>query len=108
MVGQGVVVSEVSTYDQLLELVAGLERVVREQAEEIAELKQRLGADSSNSSGPPSADGPWSKKPAKRRSLRTSSGRKPGKQPGAASCSRGLVDNADETLEIPPGSLHVV
>jgi len=102
VVGQGVVVSGAPTYDQLLELVAGLERIVREQADEIAELKQRLGADSSNSSRPPSADAPWSKKPAKRRSLRTRSGRKPGKQPGAASFSRGLVEDADETLEIIP------
>jgi transposase len=105
------------------ELIGSLEELVRAQAgqlsgqaelirtqtmlierlrDEVAELKRQADADSSNSSRPPSSDVPWSKKPAKQRSLRTSSGRKPGKQPGAASSSRGLVDNADETLEIAP------
>ena len=70
--------------------------------DEVAELKRQIDADSSNSSRPPSSDAPWSKKPAKPRSLRTASGRKPGKQPGAASSSRSLVDDADETLEITP------
>jgi transposase len=82
--------------------VVELERIVAEQADEIAELRRRSAADSSNSSRPPSADEPWSKKPAKKRSSRTRSGRKPGKQPGASSSSRGLVDDADETLEIRP------
>ena len=97
------------TYEQLQELVGRLtarvvelERIVREQADEIAVLRRRAGADSSNSSRPPSSDAPWVKKPAKPRSSRTRSGRQPGKQPGASSCSRGLVDDADDTLQIQP------
>ncbi len=40
--------------------------------------------------------------PAKKRSSRARSGRKPGKQPGASASSRSLVEDADETLEITP------
>ena len=68
----------------------------------VTELKRRLACDSSNFSRPPSSDAPWSKKPAKKRSSRSRSGRKPGKQPGASSSSRNLLDDADETLEIQP------
>jgi transposase len=107
-VGQGVFVPEAPTYDQLLELVgeltrrnAELERIVRDQADQIAELERRVGADSSNSSRPPSSDRPWDK-PAKKRSSRIRSGRKPGKQPGASSASRSLIDDPDDRLEIRP------
>jgi transposase len=78
------------------------DRVIAEQVERIGELERRLGKDSSNSSRPPSSDAPWSKQPAKKRSSRTRSGRKPGKQPGSASSSRSLIDDPNETLEIHP------
>jgi len=98
------------TYEQLLRLVGelaarvvDLERIIAEQADEIAELRRRSSVDSSNSSRPPSSDALWSKKPAKKRSSRTRSGRRPGKQPGASSSSRSLVDDADDTVEIHPG-----
>ncbi|MCA1822599.1 MAG: IS66 family transposase [Pseudonocardia sp.] len=101
--------SEAATDEQLRGLVGQLraqvvelERIVREQADAIAELKRQVSADSSNSSRPPSSDAPWSKKPARKRSSRSRSGRKPGKQPGASSSSRSLLDDADETLEIAP------
>ncbi len=93
--------------ERLLERVRELEsvvvqqkRVIAEQADRIVELQRRLGQDSSTSSRPPSSDAPWDKQPAKKRSSRSRSGRKPGKQPGSA--SRGLVDDPDETVEVAP------
>ena len=69
---------------------------------ENAELRRRLGQDSSNSSRPPSSDAPWAKQPAKKRSSRAKSGRKPGKQLGAFSTSRRLVDDPDDVRDITP------
>lgn len=90
---------------RVAELEAALaerDRVIAEQGERIAELERRLGQDSANSSRPPSSDAPWDKKPAKKRSSRGRSGRKPGKQPGASSASRSLVDDPDATVVIEP------
>ncbi|MPY81564.1 MAG: IS66 family transposase, partial [Actinophytocola sp.] len=101
--------SDAPTYEQLQQLVerltaqvVELEWIVREQADEIAALKRQVSADSSNSSRSPSSDAPWAKQPAKKRSSRTRSGRKPGKQPGASSSSRSLLADPDERLEIRP------
>jgi transposase len=95
--------------EELLARVAELEsalgerdRVVAEQADRIGELERRVAADSSTSSRPPSSDAPWAKKPAKKRSSRTRSGRGPGKQPGTSSASRSLVDDPDDRLVIRP------
>jgi transposase len=79
-----------------------LRRVVAALGERVAELERRLAADSSNSSRPPSSDAPWAKGPAKKRSGRTRSGRRPGKQQGAFSRSRRLVEDPDDTREITP------
>ena len=68
----------------------------------ITELERAQAADSSNSSRPPSSDAPWAKKPARKRSSRMRSGRKPGKQPGASSSSRSLIDDPDDRLFIRP------
>ena len=79
-----------------------LAHVVAALTERVAELERQLASDSSNSSRPPSSDAPWSKKPARKRSSRSGSGRKPGKQPGSSSSSRSLLDDAEDTLEIQP------
>jgi transposase len=88
--------------EQLLARVAELETALAQRDQRIAELERQLGADSTNSSRPPSSDAPWDKKPAKKRSSRTRSGRKPGKQPGSASVSRRLVDDPDAVFEVAP------
>jgi transposase len=87
---------------ELETVVAERDRVIAEQGERIAELERRLGQDSSNSSRPPSSDAPWEKKSAKKRSSRGRSARKPGKQPGAVSSSRSLIDDPDEIVLIEP------
>jgi transposase len=87
---------------ELESVVVQQRRVIAEQADRIVELERRLGRDSSTSSRPPSSDAPWDKQPAKKRSSRSWSGRKPGKQPGSASASRSLVDDPDETFEVAP------
>ena len=88
--------------EQLLARVRDLETALEQRDCRIAELERRLEQDSSNSSRPPSSDAPWAKQPAKKRSSRARSGRKPGKQPGAGSSSRSLVDDPDGRLEIQP------
>src|SRR5215813_7713673 len=77
--------------ERLLARVRELESVVAQQQRVIAEQADRLGRDSSTSSRPPSSDAPWDKQPARKRSSRARSGRKPGKQPGSASASRSLA-----------------
>ncbi len=81
---------------------AELRRMVATLTGRVVELERQVSADSSTSSRPPSSDAPWAKKPAKKRSSRTRSGRNPGKQPGAASTSRRLVDDPDDTRVIEP------
>ena len=81
------------TYQELVELVASQALVIAAQAEliekltaRIAELERRLGADSSNSSRPPSSDFPFTKKPAKARSSRKVTGRNPESSPATPGC----------------------
>jgi transposase len=67
----------------------------------IAELERRLGADASTSSRPPSSDSLY-RKPT-RRSSRSSSGRRPGTQPGDPGSTMPLVDDPDEVISCDPG-----
>ena len=87
---------------ELESVVVQQRRVIAEQADRIAELERRLGKNSSTSSRPPSADAPWDKQPAKKRSSRSRSGRKPGKQLGSASASRRVVNDPNEIFEVAP------
>jgi transposase len=90
------------------ELLAAVERLIadnRQQAEqiealtkrcdaqdrEIADLKAKVGRNSSNSSQPPSSDPPF----AKMKRTRTPSGRKQGGQPGHPGSTRDLIDPKD-------------
>ena len=68
----------------------------------VAALRAQLGRDSSNSSRPPSSDSPFVKKPAAKRSMRTKSGKRPGKQPGSEGTTPRLVEDPDETLVVAP------
>lgn len=70
------------------------ERVERLEAEN-AELRRRLGMNSTNSSKPPSAD--CLARPERKRGK--GSGRRRGKQPGAPGSALRLVDDPNETLE---------
>jgi transposase len=91
------------SYEELLAENAELKRMVVVLTERVAELERRLGADSSNSSRPPSSDAPWAK-PARKRSSRARSGRKRGKQPGESGSSRSLTDDPNHTVRLAPDS----
>jgi transposase len=70
-------------------------------ADRVEQLARRLAKDSSNSSKPPSSDSPYGKKPADR-SLRQKTGRRPGKQPGAASSTLRQSPHPDRIVECGP------
>ena len=99
---EGLVEQLLGRVRELESIVADQQQVIAKQADRIALLQRRLGQDSSRSSRPPSSDAPWEKKPARKRSSRSRSGRKPGKQPGSPSASRSLVEDPDETFEVVP------
>lgn len=66
--------------EELIALIAALRAENASLKARIAELERRLGLDSSNSGKPPSSDG--LRKPARVKSLRERSGKKPGGQKG--------------------------
>jgi transposase len=68
---------------------------------ENAELKRRLGMNSTNSSKPPSSDSPFVKSAP--RSLRRRSGRKPGGQQGHPGSTLALVDDPHRRQRHEPG-----
>ena len=97
------------SYDELAALVVEQARVIAELRVRVAaleaenaELKRRLGMNSTNSSKPPSSDSPFTKPAPK--SLRRRSGRKPGGQPGHPGSTLALVDNPNERRRHEPGS----
>src|SRR5438067_7269190 len=68
---------------------------------ELADLKRRLGTNSSNSSKPPSQDGL-----ARSKRSSGSSGGKRGKPFGAPGLTMRLVDDPTSTIECPPARCH--
>jgi transposase len=72
-------------------------------AAQVEELRRRLDKDSSTSSKPPSSDSPYKKKP-RDRSLRGTSGRRPGKQPGAGSSTLRQSPDPGETVLCGPAA----
>ena len=96
------------SYDELAALVAEQARVIAELRTRVAaleaenaELKRRLGMNSTNSSKPPSSDSPFTKPTPK--SLRRKSGRKPGGQPGHPGSTLTLVADPNERRRHEPG-----
>lgn len=77
--------------------IKSLTKLVEQLAVRVAELERQRGKDSSNSSKPPSSDTPFAK-PAPKRSSRTRSGRRPGKQDGTPGTTLRRVEDPDETL----------
>lgn len=73
--------------------------MVGELTAQVQALVLKLGKDSSNSSRPPSSDGPGRR--PRGGSSRKASGRKPGKQPGDPGTALRLVDDPDERIPVP-------
>jgi transposase len=98
-------------YEELAAWVAELLAVVAEQAAlieslraEVAALRRQAGRDSSNSSQPPSQDGPAAEAEAKARagSRRPRPGRSQGGQKGHLGAGLARLAQPDETLVIEP------
>jgi transposase len=89
------------SYEELAALVVvQAERIAQLEAE-VAKLRGQLGQNSRNSSKPPSSDSPFVKPAPK--SLRGTSGRKPGGQKGHPGSTLAQVAHPDETLRHEPG-----
>jgi transposase len=89
------------SYAELAALVVRQAERIEQLEAEVAELKRRLGMNSTNSSKPPSSDSPFVKPTPK--SLRPRSGRKPGGQPGHPGSTLALVADPNERKRHEPG-----
>ena len=70
--------------------------------EELRDLRRKVGMNSGNSSLPPSSDRPWQR--SKKRSLRQSTGRRPGGQIGHPGSTITVPHEADKVVILyPPG-----
>jgi transposase len=83
---------------EIVALIASLQREIEALRAENAELRRRLGLDSSNSSKPPSSDG-LGKKPRILGSLRTRSGRPSGGQKGHKGDTLRQIAEPDAVVE---------
>ncbi len=101
---------EQPSYEELAAQVAALKGIVAEQAAlieslraEVAALRRQAGRDSSNSSQPPSQDGPAAKAKARARGRQARPGRAQGGQKGHPGASLAWSARPDETLAVEPG-----
>jgi transposase len=88
--------------EELIALIATLRAENASLKARIAELERRLGLNSSNSGKPPSSDG--LKKPARVKSLREPSGKKPGGQKGHKGETLRQVTDPDEVVDHYPSA----
>lgn len=87
--------------EQLLLVLAERDELIVALTARVADLEARLGKNSKNSSRPPSLDNPFVKPPP--RSLRGTSGRKPGKQAGERGARLGPRPEPDRVVAHVPG-----
>jgi transposase len=93
--------SEQPSREELLALIEAQARTIEQLQAEVAELKRRLGRNSSNSSQPPSTDGPAA---LPSRAARRRSARRPGKQPGAGGSALFQASDPDEIVDHVPAA----
>ena len=91
---------------ELLAVVAEQSALIESLRAEVAALRRQAGRDSSNSSQPPSQDGPAAeaKAKARREARRARAGRAQGGQKGHPGASLAWAARPDETLAVEPGT----
>jgi transposase len=82
--------------NQLIKEISELKKENEQLNDQVNSLREQLNKDSHNSSKPPSSDG--LKKKMKTKSLRKSSGKKPGGQPGHVGHTLEMVQNPDNIV----------